>query len=185
MAHYFDYYFFLFLFFYSCFSFSFSPLFPSTLHPSPTSIPPLSSCPWVEHIRSLASLFPILFLISHCLFCTYHLCFFFPVPFPPFFPHFYPSPPCTTLPASILHPCFMSLGYTYKFFGFSVSYTILNLPLSILFLPFMFLIPCTFSPISHLPLPADNPLISLFLWFCSYSSCFLSLFLFLFLGQML
>ena len=48
--------------------------------------PHLSSCPWVVHISSLASPFPILFLTSPSLFCTYHLCFLFPVPFPPFSP---------------------------------------------------------------------------------------------------
>ena len=51
----------------------------------------------------------------------------------------------------------MSVGRAYKFFGFSISYTILNLPLSILFLPIMLLSPCTFSPILPSPLPADNP----------------------------
>ena len=44
----------------------------------------LTSCPWVIHINSLASPFPILFLTSPCLFCTDHLYFLFPVPFPPF-----------------------------------------------------------------------------------------------------
>ena len=43
------------------------------------------------------------------------------------------------------------MGRTYKFFGFSISYTILNLPLSVLYLPFVLLIPCTFCSI--LPLP--------------------------------
>ena len=52
----------------------------------PYSPPPanLSSCLWVVHISSLASPFPILCLTSSCPFCTYHLCFLFPVPFPPF-----------------------------------------------------------------------------------------------------
>ena len=45
----------------------------------------------------------------------------------------------------------MSMGHTYNFFGFSISHTILNLPLSILYLPFMLLIPCTFSPILRHP----------------------------------
>ena len=45
---------------------------------------------------------------------------------------------------------FMSMGGTYKFFGFSISYTILTLPLSILYLSFMFLIPCTSSLIPPL-----------------------------------
>ena len=52
-----------------------SPLSPSALHPSPSSIlPSLSWCHWVVHISSLASPFPILFLtsLSHpCLFLTY------------------------------------------------------------------------------------------------------------------
>ena len=58
----------------------FIPLCP--MRPLPLSFPHLSSCPWVGHIGSLASPFPIQFLTSPCLFCTYHLCFLFPVPFP-------------------------------------------------------------------------------------------------------
>ena len=46
--------------------------------------PHLSLCPWVVHTSSLDSPFPIVFLTSPCLFCTYHLCFLLPVPFPPF-----------------------------------------------------------------------------------------------------
>ena len=61
-------------------------------------IPPLrlSSCPWVIHISSLASTFPILFLTSPCLFCTYYLCFLFPLSFPLFSPLSLPTdnPPC-------------------------------------------------------------------------------------------
>ena len=64
-----------------------SPFFSSTLYP-PT---PTSSCPWVIHMSSLASLFPMLFLMSPCLFCAYQLCFLYPVPFssilPPPLPH--------------------------------------------------------------------------------------------------
>ena len=46
------------------------PTPPSTLHP-PTHqhSPHPSSCPWVIHISSLASPFPILFLTPPCLFC--------------------------------------------------------------------------------------------------------------------
>ena len=64
----------------------FSLLYP--LHTAPL-LPPaflpasLSSCPWVIHISSLAFPFLILFFTSPCLFCTYHLCFLFLVPFPP------------------------------------------------------------------------------------------------------
>ena len=46
----------------------------------------LSSCPWVMHISYLASPFPILFLTSPCLFCTYQLCFLIPVTLSPISP---------------------------------------------------------------------------------------------------
>ena len=73
------------------------PVFPplplsTQYHPSlQHSSHPLSSCPWVVHVSSLASPFPILFLTSPCLFCTYHFYFLFPVPFPPFFPFLLPA----------------------------------------------------------------------------------------------
>ena len=57
----------------------------------PPSLPHLSSSPWVIHISSLASPFPILFLTSPCQFCTYYLCFLFPVLFPTFSPLPLPS----------------------------------------------------------------------------------------------
>ena len=62
----------------------------------PLAFLPLSSCPWVVHIRSLASPFPILFLTSPCLFCTYQLCFLFLEPFPSFssLPLLADNPPC-------------------------------------------------------------------------------------------
>ena len=62
---------------------------------SPT-FPPYSSCPWVMHISSLASTFPILFLPSPCLFPTYHLCYLLSVPFPPLSPSHssVDNPPC-------------------------------------------------------------------------------------------
>ena len=74
----------------------FSPLFPSALHTPPTSMPPLSSCPWVVHSSYSASPFPKLFLTYPCLFSNYHLCYLFPVPFPPFFLYLLPAdnPPC-------------------------------------------------------------------------------------------
>ena len=46
------------------FPFFFSPLSPSTLHTPFYQIPPLGSSPWVIHISSLASPFPIIFLTS-------------------------------------------------------------------------------------------------------------------------
>ena len=75
----------------------FTPFIPLHSDPPPTRIlPPLSSCPRVIHISSLAYPFPILSLTSSCLFCTYHLCFLFPVPFPTFPPLPFPTenPPC-------------------------------------------------------------------------------------------
>ena len=62
----------------------FIPLCPT--HTLPPTVPPFSSCPWVIHINCSASTFPILFLISSCLFPTYHLCYLFSVPFPPLSP---------------------------------------------------------------------------------------------------
>ena len=80
--------------YYSCPIFSpfHSPL-PCT---APSSLPPIGSCPWIIHISSLASPFPILFLTSPCLFCTYHVCFLFSVSFPPFSSLYLPTdnPPC-------------------------------------------------------------------------------------------
>ena len=79
----------LFATYHLCYLFSiFSPIL------LPPTFPPYSSCPWVIVISSLASPFPILFLPSPCLFSIYHLCYLFPVPFPPS-PH--PTPPSITL----------------------------------------------------------------------------------------
>ena len=55
-------------------------------HPLPPTLPTFSSCPWVILISSLASTFPTLFVPSLCLFSTYHLCYLFLIPFPPFLP---------------------------------------------------------------------------------------------------
>ena len=73
----------------------YSPI-PCTTSPPTRILPPLSLCLWVLHISSLASPFPTLFLTFPCLFCTYHLCFLFPVPLSPFSPlPLHPvNPPC-------------------------------------------------------------------------------------------
>ena len=87
--------------------------------------------------------------------------------------------------ASIPPPQFMSMSCTYKLFGFYISHTILNLPLSILYLPFMLLIPCTFSPILHpfpsllITLPVITLSVNLFL-FCLLSSFLVFCFCFYF-----
>ena len=74
------------------------------------------------------------------------------VPLPPPLHSNLPTP---SLPHSPLQ--FMSMGDTYKIFGFYISYTILNLPQSILYLPFMLLIPVPFPPFYPLHVTADNP----------------------------
>ena len=63
----------------------------------------------------------------------------------PNFSPFAPIHPVLPFPPAI-PPEFMSMGHTYKFFGFYISYTILTLPLSISHLSFMLLILCTFPP---------------------------------------
>ena len=81
--------------YYSCPMF-FSSLFSSTLHPISDHHSPTLLHVHGSYICSLASTFTILFLISTCVFCTYHLCYLFPVPLPSFSPLPLPSdnPPC-------------------------------------------------------------------------------------------
>ena len=94
----------------------FSPLYPlSALHlPALQHSPSLSSCPWVVRISSLASLFPIPFLTSPCLFYAYQVCLLFLVPFPLFFPS--PSPLITLHVISI--SVILFLFYLLSFFLF-------------------------------------------------------------------
>ena len=77
----------------------------------------------------------------------YQLCYYSCLNFSPL-----PPPLGTSLPSNM----FVSIGHAYKFFGFSISYTILNISLSVLYLPIMLLNPCTLSSIFSLPLPTDN-----------------------------
>ena len=75
----------------------FYPLYsPLPCTPPPPTFPTFSPCPWVIHISSLASPFPILFLTSPCLLSTYHLCYLFSVSFPAVSPSHFPTdnPPC-------------------------------------------------------------------------------------------
>lgn len=48
----------------------------------------------------------------------------------------------------------MSIGLACKFYDFSISYTIHNIPLSMLYLPSMLLNPCTFLAILPTPSPS-------------------------------
>ena len=60
---------------------------PPPTSPLPTSTSHhLSSCQWVVYISSLASPFPILFIISLCLFCTYEIMLLNPYASPPLSP---------------------------------------------------------------------------------------------------
>ena len=77
-------YIFYWLCYYTCPNFTPCPPPPGTLI-SPSN-PPLSSCPWVIHINSLATPFPIWFLPSPCLFCTYKFILLSPWIFPPISP---------------------------------------------------------------------------------------------------
>ena len=61
------------------------------------------------------------------------------------FPGLYSPPPCT--PFLLTFPPFSSCPWVVHISSLA-SYTILTLPLSIFYLPFMLLIPCTFYPIS-------------------------------------
>ena len=82
--------------YYSCPNFPLCPPLPGTSLLS--SRTPLSSCPWVMSVSSLAFPFPILFSTSPCLFCTYQLCCLIPVPFPPFLPFPLPTLRMTFIP---------------------------------------------------------------------------------------
>ena len=63
----------------------FPPRPPSTQHPqSLRQSPHHCSCPWVMHISSLATSFPILYFISPRLFCNYQFVLFNPLTSHPF-----------------------------------------------------------------------------------------------------
>ena len=75
------------------------------------------------------------------------------------YPNFFPFAPSTLHPPSLQQspPYFMTMGCAYEFFSFSIFYTILNIPLSILDLSIMLLNPECFLSFSPFPLPVDNP----------------------------
>ena len=67
------------------------------------------------------------------------------------FPPLTPSAQHPSLPQAIPPPLFMSMGHVYNFFGYSISYTVLYIPMAILYL-FELLNPLTSSCITqHLP----------------------------------
>ena len=71
----------------------------------------------------------------------------------------------------------MSMDHTYKFFGFYISHTILNLPLSILYLPNML------PQLLPFPLPTDNPPYDLY--FCESVPVLVVCLVFVFLGSVI
>ena len=77
----------------------------------------------------------------------------------------------------------MSMGHTYKFFGFYISYTILNISLSIFYLPFMRLIPCTFPPLLPFPLLTENPPCNVYFSDSVHILIVCLVFVFIFLGS--
>ena len=93
--------------------------YPTPCTPLPPTVPPFSSCPWVLHINSLASTFPILFnlplLIFYLpfmllIFCTFSpsLPSHSPTDNPPCDLHFYDSVP--VLVVCLVFFCFCFLG---------------------------------------------------------------------------
>ena len=82
----------------------------------------------------------------------YWLCFYSCPNFSPF-PHSTRYP----LPSSNAPTYFMSIGHTYKFFGFSISCIVLNTPRLFCTYQICFLIPIRFSPFFLFPCPTDNP----------------------------
>ena len=59
-------------------------------------------------------------------------------------------------PAILPPPPFMFMGHACKFLGFSISYTILNIPSLFYTYQLCFLFPVPFPPLSPFPFPADN-----------------------------
>ena len=75
----------------------------------------------------------------------------------PIFSPFAPLHPVPPFPPAIPPLRAMYMGHAYKFFSFSISYTILNLFCLSCTYQLCFLFPIPFLPFSLLPLPADNP----------------------------
>ena len=92
-----------------------SPLPPSTpnsFRPSPY----LRACPWVMHISSLATSFPILYLTSPWLFCNYLFVLLNPLTSSPISPHPPPirqPPKCSLYPWFCLSSCLLSLFFRF------------------------------------------------------------------------
>ena len=124
---------------------------------------------YIGYSYVLKRLFKYILLIMLLQLSHFFLLFIPLHPAPPLPPAFPPQP-----------HSFMSMGRTYKFFGFFISYIILNHPLFSTY-NLCFLFPVTFPPFS--PSPSDNPPCDLY--FCDSvpilvvcSVCFCSFFRF-------
>ena len=104
---------------------TFVPIFPlplSAWYPLPSSSLPTQFMSMGWHVSSLPSPFPILFLTSLCLFCSYLLCFLIPTLFSPSFP--FPLPAYNlpndphTYDSVLVFGCLLSL-FLFLFFRFS------------------------------------------------------------------
>ena len=113
---------------------------------------------------NFSSLFWIIFLFLIIFYC---LCYYS-------HPNFFPFAPSLWYPPSLQqHP--LSSCPWIMLFGFSISYTILNIPLFCT-CQLGFLIPAPFLPLFPFPLPAENPPMISISMILTSSGCFLSLY---------
>ena len=82
----------------------------------------------------------------------YWLCYY---SCPNFFPFASPLP-SYPLPQAISTPIFMSMGHMCKLSGYSISYTVLHIPMVLCNYLFVLLNPLTSSPVLPYPLPSGN-----------------------------
>ena len=102
--------------YYSCLDFTPAPA-TEPCHSLRTS-PRHCSCPWVMHISSLATPFPILYFISPCLFCNYPFVLVNPLtslPIPPYAPPIWQPSKSSPYPWFCLcSSCLLSLFYRFN-----------------------------------------------------------------------
>ena len=152
--------------------------FPHLVPPFPPAISPLSSCPWVMHVSSLASPFPILFFL---LFLKRFYLFIFrererkkererninvclPLVHPWLGTGLQPRhvPWLGIEPTTLWFTGWHSIHWATP--ARDISYAILNFSLSILFLPIILLNLCTIFPLSPFPLQMISISMILFLF---------------------
>ena len=102
------------------------------------------NCSSIRHFHPNFSFIFFSYLFWGFLNIFYPLCYYSC----PISPHYSPLL-CIPPPTHIPPLSFMSMGHTYKFFGFYISYTILTLLLSIFYLPLCYLFSVPFPPSPH------------------------------------